>query len=104
MPSTPISCSALFTASSLEFWMTASTLVMMLFSCSCSRKRDPCEHNPAPAHSTVCRPLAEIETIYRAHQHLLLQQSLRRPLLRFRRCGWLYKLCIVHRNILLHLA
>src|SRR5580658_6334027 len=32
MPSTPISCSAVFTASSLEFWMTASTLVMMLFS------------------------------------------------------------------------
>src|SRR5258708_9605066 len=30
MPSTPISCSALFTASSLEFWMTASPFVMIV--------------------------------------------------------------------------
>jgi hypothetical protein len=44
MPSTPISCSAVFTASSLEFWMTASTLVMMLFSDS-----DP--HGFAPAEA-----------------------------------------------------
>jgi hypothetical protein len=32
MPSTPISCNAFFTASSFEFWMTASTFVMMFFS------------------------------------------------------------------------
>src|SRR6202041_2072543 len=32
IPSTPTSCNALFTASNLEFWMTASTFVMILFS------------------------------------------------------------------------
>src|SRR6266481_7065866 len=55
--------------------MTASTLVMMLFSCPCSRERTSGEHNPARAHSIVCRGPTEIETIYRSHQDLLCNAS-----------------------------
>src|SRR6266446_7300081 len=55
--------------------MTASTLVMMLFSCPCSRERTSGEHNPARAHSIVCRGPTEIETIYRSHQDLLCKAS-----------------------------
>src|SRR5260370_12560229 len=56
--------------------MTASTLVMMLFSCPCSRERTPGEHNPARAHSIVCRRPTEIETIYRSHQDLLCNPAI----------------------------
>jgi len=36
-----------------------------------SRKRSRFEHNPARAHSIVCRRFTEIETIYPSYQDLL---------------------------------
>src|SRR6266849_256282 len=56
--------------------MTASTLVMMLFSCPSSRERTSGEHNPARAHSIVCRRPTEIETIYRSYQDLLCKTAI----------------------------